>query len=332
MTEAELKAILSTLTKKSFQNILASGGAGQQEQFVDTNRSLLLAKYPASSGEGRAIRNAYELIDQGFDPVDVAQRVMAANEAGEYDMSQDSVDEITKALGEFGSAKAKFDIANPAKSPVDVLKDLGLQELSPLLGSLTSDTALPVGLKQQGADPAFQRALLAANERAKGLRAAAQKAAKPEPMKSVQIEFPEGVDLPGPFNITAGSKTPKIPSWVLKAASTLGNLPKYALPRFGGGALGVAALPLAMGEASRDVDKFLTPEPDKTKEWYAKLLEKQAKKDAQTAKSGIRYQERMNKAYNDAYMKEFARLQEEQAKKPSAFDVQRAALLRALNG
>ncbi len=327
MTEAELKAILSTLTKKSFQNILASGGAGQQEQFVDTNRSLLLAKYPASSGEGRAIRNAYELIDQGFDPVDVAQRVMAANEAGEYDMSQDSVDEITKALGEFGSAKAKFDIANPAKSPVDVLKDLGLQELSPLLGSLTSDTALPVGLKQQGADPAFQRALLAANERAKGLRAAAQKAAKPEPMKSVQIEFPEGVDLPGPFNITAGSKTPKIPSWLLKAGATLGNLPKYLLP-----GAGIAALPLAMGEASRDVDKKLTPKPDKTKEWYAKLLEKQARKDAQTAKSGIRYQERMNKAYNDAYMKEFARLQEEQAKKPSAFDVQRAALLRALNG
>jgi hypothetical protein len=40
----------------------------------------------------------------------------------------------------------------------------------------------------------------------------------------------------------------------------------------------------------------------------------------------------MNKAYNDAYMKEFARLQQEQDKKPSAFDVQRAALLRALNG
>jgi hypothetical protein len=306
--------------------MLASGGVGQQEQFVDTNRSVLLAKYPASSGEGRAVRNAYELIDQGFDPVDVAQRVMAANEAGEYDMSQDSVDEITKALGEFGSAKAKFDIANPAKSPVDVLKDLGLQELSPLLGSLGADNAQPIGLKQPGADPLFQRALLAANERAKGFRAAAEKAAKPEPMKSVQAEFPEGVDLPGPFNITPGTKTPKVPSWLLKIGSTLGNLPKYAIPGFG-----IAALPLAMGEASKEVDEKLTPKPDKTKEWYAKFLEKQAKKDAGTAKAGIQYQERMNKAYNDAYMKEFTRLQQEQAKKPSAFDVQRAAFLRALN-
>lgn len=311
MTDAELKAYLKTLTASQFQQMLNAAGAGTGGDFVDYNRAKLLSKYSAASGEGRAIRDAYELIDEGVDPVDVAQRVIAAQ--SDYNISGDSLNEITGAIGDYGANLAKFQQTNKPKTNVEVLKDLGMTELAPLLGSL-GQTPKPVGLKSETGDVSFQRALEKATTKAAEIEAKQKEVSQPGSAKY--------------------QPTGDIGTFV----NALGNVPAFTMI---GGPLGYL---YALGKGKKDVQKSRmdTKGGDLADSPYTKAQFQEMQKLSQQkmeqehqkslAEQGLRYQQSMNKAYNDAYMKEFARLQAQAANKPTAFDVQRAAMLRALNG
>lgn len=309
MTESELKALLNTLSPKGLQDTLAQAGAGSQQQFVDYNRAKLLAKYSATSGEGRAIRDAYELIDEGVDPVDVAQRVIAAQ--AEYDITPESMNEITGAIGDYAVASSKFARENPVKTPVEALKDLGMSELAPLLPYIDTATK-PVGLKDIQGDVSFQRvgekAKLKAEDLSKQLLALRQQQSEPGGA-SVAKNF-----MLDPMRILAGPV-----AGLLAAPYFLGRAKKKAVKE---------KLDVISG------DKASSPFTiEQLKEQQKLLASKQEQERQQRiAEEGLRYQERMNKSYNKAYLEELARLAKAREGKPTAFDVQRAAMLRSLNG
>jgi hypothetical protein len=327
MTDAELKAYLKTLSMPAFQAMLQSAGAGTAQPFVDYNQAKLLSKYAATSGEGRAIRDAYELLSEGADPVDVAQRVIAAQ--AEYNISGDSLNEITGAIGDYAVNSAKFAAANPVKTNADALKELGMTELAPLLGALAQSNPKPLGIKDTAGDVSFQNALDKANAEIERLNKEQVATMKPGSSKTIQKDF-------SAFGKTASLPVP-VPA--LKALEFVKRLPLAM-----GTGLGVAGIPVALGQADKTVDKQLLDvvpgdlaDTPYTKEQFAKgqklLAQKQEQeKQAALAKKSLLYQQSINKNYNDAYLKEFARLQAEASKKPSAFDIQRAAMLRALNG
>lgn len=311
MTEAELKALLKTLTSPQLLAMLQSAGAGTAPEFSDFERVKLLAKYSASSGEGRAIRDAYELIDQGVDPVDVAQRVIAAQ--AEYDITPETLDEITGAIGNYASSLAEFKSKNQPISNIQALKDLGMTELAPLLPYINRDVQ-PVSVKAEEGDKAFTKA----GEQAK---------TKAEDLSKQLIALQRKQTKP-----SAGSQAKSFYTDPLRVISNINPV------------LSLVAIPFLMGRAKKkeskeqlDVipgDKASSPYTiDEFKQQQELFKQKQEQERQQRiAAEGSRYQQTMNKAFNKAYLEELARLQQEAAGKPTMFDVKRTAMLRALNG
>lgn len=320
MTNAELKALLKTLTPQQMLVMLQSAGAGTAPSFVDYSRPKLLAKYSATSGEGRAIRDAYEFIDAGVDPVDVAQRVIAAQ--AEYDITPEALDEITGAIGDYASASAKFAKDNPTKTAAEALKDLGMTELAPLLGYLDTETK-PVSVKPKSGgagDVDWGRISSKAGTEAENL--------KQRLLAMREQQKPKG---------STGEVAKEFTFDPLRLASMVT------------GPLSLFATPFFLGRARKDADKKATDKVKKqlsgtmyapdvyTPEQFAEqkklaVAQQEQLRQQRLAEQGARYQQGMNEAYNKAYLEELARLAKAREGKPTAFDVQRAAMLRALNG
>lgn len=314
MTDAEFKAYLKTLTPQQLVAMIQSAGGGTAPEFVDYNRPKLLSKYSATSGEGRAIRDAYEFIDAGVDPVEVAQRVIAAQ--AEYDITPEALDEITGALGDYASASSKFARENPMKTDIEALKDLGMTELAPLLPYADVGTK-PVSIKPESGgegDVDWGRISSKAGTEAENL--SKRLIAMREQQK------PKG---------TTGEVAKEFLLDPLRLASMIT------------GPVSLLATPFFLGRARKDADKKAT---DKVKKKFSgvytpeqlgeqKKLADQRKeqlRQQRLAEQGARYQQGMNEAYNKAYLEELARLAKAREGKPTAFDVKRAAMLRALNG
>lgn len=320
MTDAEFKAYLKTLTPQQLVAMIQSAGGGTAPEFVDYNRPKLLSKYSATSGEGRAIRDAYEFIDAGVDPVEVAQRVIAAQ--AEYDITPEALDEITGALGDYASASSKFARENPKKTDVEALKDLGMTELAPLLPYADVGTK-PVSIKpESGGEGDVDWARISSKAGAEAENLSKRLLAMREQQK------PKG---------STGEVAKEFIFDPLRLASMIT------------GPASLLATPFFLGRARKDADKKATDKVKKelsgvmyspgvyTPEQFGeqKKLADQRKeqlRQQQLAEQGARYQQGMNEAYNKAYLEELARLAKAREGKPTAFDVKRAAMLRALNG
>lgn len=313
MTDAEFKAYLKTLTPQQLVAMIQAAGGGTAPEFVDYNRPKLLAKYSATSGEGRAIRDAYEFIDAGVDPVEVAQRVIAAQ--AEYDITPEALDEITGALGDYASASSKFARENPRKTDIEALKDLGMTELAPLLPYANTATQ-PVSIKPESGGVGdvdwgriSSKAGTEAENLSKQLLAMQRKATKPSFAEQGKAFLSSGL-----AGLAANPGT------------------------------AIAALPFLWGRAKKKAtekqldinpdDKVSTPYTlDEFKEQQKVAMARQEQlRQQRLAEQGARYQQGMNETYNKAYLEELARLAKAREGKPTAFDVKRAAMLRALNG
>jgi hypothetical protein len=314
MTDAEFKAYLKTLTPQQLVAMIQAAGGGTAPEFVDYNRPKLLAKYSATSGEGRAIRDAYEFIDAGVDPVEVAQRVIAAQ--AEYDITPEALDEITGTLGDYASASSKFARENPRKTDIEALKDLGMTELAPLL-PYTNTATQPVSIKPESGGAGdvdwgriSSKAGTEAENLSKQLLAMQKKSTKPGAGSVAKNFFLDPMRLASNFNPVLG---------LLATPFFLGKAKKKAAKE---------QLDVVEG------DKASTPYTlDEFKEQQKVAMARQEQlRQQRLAEQGARYQQGMNESYNKAYLEELARLAKAREGKPTAFDVKRAAMLRALNG
>jgi hypothetical protein len=159
-TNAELNALLSGMTPDSLStliNYFQKGGQG--DSFIDADRQKLLVKFPPSTAAGQTVRAMYRAIDAGNDPQEVMDDFTAKFDSGEFDrlfgedgsslgvLTPDDASEIIGAVS--NTAIKRTQAAKSKGTSLDVLKDLGLTELAPLLPALEqSQPAFPRGLTE----------------------------------------------------------------------------------------------------------------------------------------------------------------------------------------
>lgn len=336
-TNAELYAMLQSLTPQSFAetiNYFTPDDAGQS--FIDADRQKLFVTYPANTAAGQTVRALYRAIDAGEDPQAVLDDFTVKFDAGEFDrltdesgsslgvLTPDDASKIVDAVA--GTAVKRTQLAKSRQMPLDVLKDLGLTELAPLLPALeASIPKYPKSLSEpSGLSSTYQSMLSRLGAQRDVAEQAVAEAEKPKLAKNVKIDFGAGPEV-------------TLPAGVVKGSAMVGGAAGNVL---GGGSLkgkAISALgPLGMlwnaatgaGKAAKEVDQKLSS-VNKNQLAYAKFVQRELDKKIKKAQQAATEEKQFTNKVQEETLRRIAEYESKRPAGSTPFDVTKALLMKA---